>query len=388
MKAVAALVLVAAVTAAAPSAGIEDDASSFSIDRITYKLKTENNRAQDAVTEVCVSKPVFKDIDESKISLGIKVKSEIKFHNYFADSKSSETCAQFLVDKPDEEGNVFYSVGVSTGETATLEQSARVNFDFKVLEDQIQLTCDDQSFKITTLTSEEDKPKCLNMDTVQVNGNCYEPTDLPVTTGGCVKPNGDEFEYCQSEAKVEVYEQDKAEDGTKVSSPAESLNYNGMLTIDATNKNKEVILILNDNDVITSITGLTVSNDEAGTVDLSTNFQRSTAAYTACPVEDAFTAYTIRDLYILGTLAPEGEDKTYYEFGLKYDNKDSVEYEASTNNDNKIIIDCKNLNAGPNTRCYGFVEQTEVTQPLTVTYNDAGKTNKIIVAPGKIKNDQ
>jgi len=389
MRALAALVLVAAVTAAAPSAGMKDGDLEFSLSRITYKLKPGNRGAEDVpATEVCVSPAVLETIDKSKISLGIKKENEDRFTNYAADSKNeANTCADFLIDKP-AEGNVLYSLGVSTDETATLDQSARVKFFFKVLEDQTQLTCDEQSFKITTLTSEDDKQNCLNKETVQVGGNCYESADVPVTTEGCVKPNGDDFEYCQSEAKVEVYKQDEDDNGNKVSSPAESLNYNGMLTIDVGNNGKEVILILKDNGDTTKMTGLTVSG--TGTVDVSATFQRSAAAYTVCPVMPEFTAYTIRDLYILGGLVPEGDpegSKNYYEFGLKYVNEDSKEFVASTSGQKEIIIDCSNLNAGPNTRCYGFVEQ-EGDKPLTVTYNDDDKTNKIIVASGEIKNLQ
>jgi len=356
MKGVAVLVM-AAVTLAAPDARTNKGA--FQINRIQY---TTDGGTGDPSTEVCVND---KDslTNEESISLAILEASipESELKNYKPSTGTlKDECVQFLAPKPSADGAVVYTLSVRDGETATHEQTAKVNFNFEELENGGEIDCGGQTFKVTVKDA-----NCPDGDLEGTN-NCYKPTtDLPSGDDKCVTPDPDnsDFQYCQPEADYTVYTQEEGDP-----TPAESLDYSGKLVLNdnTDNADKDVLVVVQDKDPQASTL---VEESGKGTVE-NLEVDPSSAEYTVCPVVETFTAFKIKDLYVLATKQVEDEG-TFYEFGLKLAEDAPLKYIASTpadgpGGDITMIINCESL--APEDRCYGWVKAGD--KPLTVSYYD------------------
>jgi len=404
MKAVAALMVVAAVTMAAPSTGT--NTGDLSITKITYNDEAARQAVGAEVeTEICAENKNDLGPTEANVRIQITLPGE-ETDNRDADELTQEKkCAKFSALMPSNNTDVLYTLIVTPSTappasslmTDTDVKIAMVHFNFQELEDQQQITCGDNHFKITAQLRKE----CNGIETEE---NCYEITNSPVTGDGCVNvtslPN---FEYCQPTA-VHVYSQ-KPENGEQ---GAESLTYNGgtaTLTLgdaaDAGANGVDVIVMSSDTPDTFQVVSLIVPEEgkkgrvetgvgKKGSVVLE-SFNPSAALYTACPVRGEFIEYTINDLFILGTRekVPSTGGEFYYEFGLMYNNKNHTKYVASTDttalkDDSDLVgttmtINCGNLKL--NERCYGYVkdEGGSKPNPLTVSYDGPDRPNKIIV---------
>jgi len=376
MKAVAALMAVVAVAVAAPSAGAGGDPS---ITSITYTTEGGNRKALGSsdpkpVTDVCVDGATLGE-DAAEIQLTMRDEDSDQVNNYPAVS-ITDTCVKFSAPVPASGKSVVYSIVPTHSDTIPPEQLATITFIFQAL-DGDQITCGDQSFKITALEG------CSG---VSGPANCFEPsTDLPSPDADmCVTPEDlPDFKYCQPEATITEYT-------AKDTSPAESLAYSGTLTLGDSvgDADTEVLVVVGDDTASAQaqVLSLAVASDK-GSVTLDT-FERSTNTYTACPVVADFTAYTINDLHVIASM--QTEDKgDFYEIGLMYVDATYPKYLASTpakgDGSNTMIINCGNLNAAIEPRCYGWVEAAE--GDLTVSYCDDDGTdtgNRIILAPDQM----
>jgi len=383
MKAVAAMMILAAVTAAAPRAGFGPDPQLTSIKTITFSpTSTRGGLGDDSIPiEICVD--VDLTSNDGKIIVGVR-EGEGELANYNQVTVVKE-CARFQAPKP-ENGKVLYSLGIDktsdNGETLIPENLAKISFDFKGFEDGQQIACGDQLFT-KTVRDPLDNNQCPEGFTLEGTKFCYEAIFEALSADGCIKPDDNvDFHYCQPGAMLT----------TKNNEGAESLAYtDGVLTLgkDAGAAGSDVLVVVaGDGTTLQPPVPTLEVTDDIGSVTL-VSFERSTNAYTACPVEESgYSVYTIKDLYIIATNENEG-DKQYYEFGLRYDGA-PPKYKASTGTTNdQMIINCENLVAGAETRCYGFVEQTG-DEDLIVSYyddKDAGNikiSNKIVLATGDI----
>jgi len=379
MKAVAAvmaLVVVAvAVAVAAPSEGVGGDPS---ITRITYSTEGGTRKAlvpgdPEPVTDVCVDGATL-GTEAAEIQLAMRDEDSGQVDNYPAVS-ITDACIKFSAPAPASGKSVVYSIVPTHSDTIPPEQLATITFTFQAL-DGDQITCGDQSFKITPLA-----------DCSGVSGptNCYEPsTNLPAPDEDmCVIPDPEglpDFKYCQPEAIITEYTE-------TATSAAESLAYSGALTLgDSVGDDGSEVLVVVGDDAASDqaqVLSLTVATDK-GSVTLDP-FTPSTNTYTACLVVQDFTAYTIRDLHVIAT--KQAEDKgDFYEIGLMYVDDTYPKYLASTPakgvgaDPNTMIINCENLDPTIEPRCYGWVEAAE--GDLTVSYCDDEGTdagNSIII---------
>jgi len=392
MRAVAAVAAVAqavAVAVAAASAGTGAASLDFSITKITYTTRIPKR----PVTEICIDKDgVLTEI--SLISLTIKEEGSLPKPHQPIKHSIKDNCVPFPAAMPYApssessepvelaEGTVVYTLRVR-------DDSAKVTFFFQELKDKGQIKCGDQQFEVTKLGT-----SCPGVQ-LQGKNNCYKPVASPeVTAEGCIQPPDLQgFQYCQPAA---VYAQGDAK-------PAKSLQYlsstdPGTATLTLADAaidpdNDLDVLVVVAGDITSSLAPVPTLTNPESSVSLDP-FTRSTNTYTACPVEDDFTAYNITDLYIFAKKEKD-EEKGFYEFELKYTDSAHPKFAASTpattgdTTAPSTIVNCKHLTPGDDTRCYGWV-QYEDNHPLTVSYYDDsnptdGITNSIILTTDVMK---
>jgi len=371
----AALAVVVAVAAAAVTARTAGTRTgTHSIQRITYGSGGPGP-GNEKTTQICLNQALT-TTDKDLVTVGIKMEDEVT--NYPADDFDG-SCATVAAAPPGHDMEVKYTLAVTMpgDDTAKPENTATVAFTFLALTGGDTITCGARSFKRTTIPDGGSLPDggCLNADAAP-EGYCYE--EQPPSSRldeGCQTIDGvseEDFQYCQAAGGSNF-----VQDGDAIG--AQSLAYTGELTLMETpaGEDKDVIVVTDD---VIGPQVLKLAKD-AKSVTFAA-FQRSAATYTACPVEDQFTAYTIDDLDVLGTYEDNTATtgKTYYQFGFRYPTADQPRYQASSElagQASSVTVNCGPLTAGDATRCYAYLPSDGA--PLTLSYLDGAELSNTII---------
>jgi len=275
--------------------------------------------------------------------------------------------------KPDEgPANLAYSLFLGSSDGV---MAAHATLD--AYSDAVTLKCGDVDFERTAVDVGTDTTDCVNADAATSNF-CFKKKKCSVT--GTDAAGGD-VTVCKSMTKDHNI------------GYAKSLSYEGIIklgtksgddVIDATGVTA-VIVVSGANGV--DVNKVTYADATGATI---TDFQRRAGGetYTVCAVKgDKFAESTIEDVNIVGEYSGG-----YYQFGFKYPEKNSGEHTAkSEGSSSAVTIDCGNLVAGPTTRCYGYLQESDASKDLELTYtatveNPADPTSTVnrqltIIAP-------
>lgn len=294
-------------------------------------------------TIVCLNSKLG-GITKEQVTIGVNIGAGMTVLP--AEDFEDETCTTVTADKPTNNSDVAYTflarVDLST-EPSTI---AKRRFTFVGLEDREQIECGTRrNFKISS-------GNCTGNDGgVSAGEKCYMKDDHPQPADGCQGENLEEFKYCQLDAVHQYTQQGEPLE-------AESLAYSGKLTLtvdDSRTGDEDVYaIVVNDGNGIFEVVLL---ENGGSSVMLEGIATPSSATYTACPVENNFTAYEITDLDVKGTY--EDDSTTYFQFGFSLPDKTHTIYQAvaepaASGAGVPITIDCSAVAAANGTRCYGY----------------------------------
>jgi len=357
MKAVAA-VLVAAL-AAALVAGVSGRGADL---RNSQELPKEIEKiiyTGDLKTKICLKSGTL----PASETVTMVMKIDDQETDFEMDSKE-DNCGLFPTAlKPADGEYVEYSLFFeSAGGQETGEVKAHVDFTFEDKSKTETLSCGGQTFE-RSLRADVTDPAANCLDDDAGRDYCYTLKTVSLRNGDddCTTVGTDGFEYCQKAAS------DLQNDEIAY---VKSLNYGGEIILEKSAGSTIELSDVKDVIVVQDVAG---QNDDPQVLSYTDSTPVTLAAfkrgatggkYTVCAVgASAYSDSSIDDINIIGK-----HDAEYYQFGFKYPDGSPSSYTAESGGVS-VAIDCSALNAGDDTRCYGYLEAAD-TNPLKVTFKD------------------
>jgi len=374
MKLAALLVALSAAALAAPGAGKKGDA--MTISKITYNSENVRAAGDSIKTEICLNDIHLEGVTESE-KIYVSVSEEPNAEVMYQGQSNTDDCVTITAPMPEDRSTLQYALYVMRDPT----KKAGVQFEFKEMKPGDKITCAGRNFKRTTLSGPPANTEvCLNTDSNEDGDYCYEEIVDNLLDEGCANTetvSGAQIQNCQKGVvDMQLTPSTDIEEDTAI-----SLSYDAKLTLGDVTGTDDVIVVSDAADNIAQVPNL-VEQDGKDTATLE-SFVSGPTTYTACPVMDGFTTYTITDLEIKGTYEAVNGQSKYYQFGFHLGTDHKKFVVSSENNPLPVTIDCANLSGD---RCFGFLKSDD--DSITLAYYDETDpqnpitSNSIIVSEG------